>query len=74
MPAPALLPDEDRFDRLEIPLSVPHAGNAVVAMLIAAENLMADWQDDHAEPNIDVNSVALDGTLVTLPAGARLDV
>ena len=49
-------------------------GNVAVVKLIAGENLMADWQDDHPEPNIDVTSVALDGLLVQLPAGARLDV
>jgi hypothetical protein len=69
--AAAELNDEDRFDVMHMPLSARHAGNVACVKLIASENLMSDWLDDHPEPNVDVNSVAFSGALVRLPAGSR---
>jgi hypothetical protein len=66
-----LLDDEDRFDVMHIPLSARHAGNVACVTLIASENLMSDWQDDHPEPNVDVSGVAFSGALLRLPPGSR---
>jgi hypothetical protein len=56
--------DEDRFDKLDMALTLRHgvAGLACVK-LIASENLMEDWGDDHAEPNIDATSLEVHGFL-----------
>ena len=59
-----VLADEDDFDELLMPLTARHgvAGLACVK-LIASENLMDDWGDDHAEPNIDATALELHGFL-----------
>jgi len=65
--AAAFAADEDAFDKLTLPLgeaSLYHCGNCVQVALIAPENLMAEWGDDHGEPNIDVAGVRLYGAVV----------
>ena len=59
-----VLGDEDRYDLLDMPLTARHgvAGMAC-AKLISGENLMADWGDDHAEPNIDATALEVHGFL-----------
>ena len=58
-----VLADEDGFDLLDIPLSARHGGSLACVKLIASENLMDQWGDDHAEPNIDVTALEMHGVL-----------
>ena len=59
-----VLEDEDRYDLLEMPLTARHGvGGLACIKLIASENLMTDWGDDHAEPNIDATALEVHGFL-----------
>ena len=57
--------------RLEMRLSSRVSGNAVLVKLIHPENLMEEFRDLHSEPNIDINTILLNGKKITLPLGAR---
>jgi len=60
------LPDEDRFDVLDIELQARHGGDLVCVKLISSENLMAQWGDDSRPgPNIDIAAVELRGFAAT---------
>jgi len=63
---PEAAADVDRFDILRIPLGARHGGNVAAVQLIGSENLMTAWGDNHAEPNMDVNSVEIAGLLAEL--------
>ncbi len=41
--------------------------------LIDQEDLMHEWEDDHDEPNIDINHVIFSGSVLQLPDGVSLD-
>ena len=58
--------------RLDIRLHHRHAGNMLCAKLVNQQNLMEERQDNHANPNIDVNFIACQGRLVTLPDQVEL--
>ncbi|KAL3140391.1 hypothetical protein ABBQ38_004651 [Trebouxia sp. C0009 RCD-2024] len=53
--------------RLHIRLHRRHGGNMLCIKLINQENLMAEHNDDHPNPNIDVNYIACHGRLLELP-------
>ena len=55
--------DEDAFDILDIAIPAPHSGSVLSAALIAPEDLMESWGDDHDEPNIDATSIGVSGAL-----------
>jgi len=62
------LPDEDRFDVMDVALTQRHGGEIACVKLTASENLMEQWGDEHPEPNIDVAAVNLLGFAAHLPA------
>ena len=49
-----------------------HAGNTICVKLVNQENLMAEQEDHHEMPNIDVNFVAPHGRVVRLPGQVLL--
>lgn len=50
-----------------IPLRQRRAGNFVAVKLIAPENLMSEYHDDHDAPNIDVQYIAFRGVVAAVP-------
>lgn len=55
------LPDEDRFDVLDIPLRARHGGDLACVKLITSENLLEEYGDESPEPTIDIEAVELFG-------------
>jgi hypothetical protein len=60
--------DEDVFDILDFIVGPTHSGNLLAVSLIAPEDLMAAWGDEHAIPNIDATSVTVSGALADFAA------
>ena len=58
--------------RLEIRLPGRVAGNVVLVKLIDQEDLMHEWDDQHDDPNIDINHVIFSGCTLKLPPGVVL--
>jgi len=58
--------------RMQIELQGKWAGNLAMVKLIDQEDLMHEWEDDHDEPNIDINHVIFSGTVLQLPDGVSL--
>ena len=58
--------------RLKIRLQHIRAGNAVLVKLVDQENLMAEFEDAHEAPNIDVSHVIFNGNHIMLPDGVAL--
>lgn len=58
--------------RLEITLPSRVAGNLVLVKLIDQEDLMHEWDDQHDDPNIDINHVIFSGCTLHLPPGVAL--
>lgn len=56
----------------QVPLVRRHGGNLVIVKLIDHEDLRLEWDDDHTEPNIDINYVKLHSATASLE-GFRLD-
>ena len=54
---------------LQAPLVQRRGGNLVMVKLISHEDLRSEWEDDHAQPNIDINYVKIHGNVgvQTLP-------
>ncbi len=48
------------------------AGNLVLVKLIDQEDLMHEWDDQHDDPNIDINHVIFSGRTLNLPPGVAL--
>lgn len=67
------LADEDRFDVMDVVLTQRHAGEIACAKLIASENLMEQWGDEHPHPNIDVAAVNLLGFAARPPLAAQVE-
>jgi len=61
-------------DLLEVRLSSVHVGTTLCVKLIASENLMDLYNDNHDSPNIDVTFVGLGGACVHLPPASDLCV
>ncbi|BDA41116.1 hypothetical protein COCOBI_01-7710 [Coccomyxa sp. Obi] len=59
-------------NRLEITLPGRVAGNLVLVKLIDQEDLMHEWDDQHDDPNIDINHVIFSGLTLNLPPGVAL--
>jgi hypothetical protein len=57
------------YRRLEIELDGRVAGNLAVIKLINQEDLMHEWDDQHDDPNIDINHVVFSGRVLSLPQG-----
>ncbi len=57
---------------MEIELPARVAGNVVLVKLIDQEDLMHEWDDQHDDPNIDINHVIFSGRTLHLPPGAVL--
>lgn len=57
---------------MEIVLPSRVAGNLVLVKLINQEDLMHEWDDQHDEPNIDINNVIFSGRALHLPPGVSL--
>jgi len=53
----------DGRNYLTAPLAHRRGGNLVMVKLISHEDLRSEWEDDHAQPNIDINYVALHGSV-----------
>ncbi len=58
--------------RLEIRLPGRVAGNVVLVKLLDQEDLMHEWDDQHDDPNIDINHVIFSGCTLNLPPGVVL--
>ena len=58
--------------RMHIELQGRWAGNLALVKLIDQEDLMHEWEDQHDEPNIDINHVILSGSVLQLPEGVSL--
>ena len=58
---------------MEIELTGKWAGNLAMVKLIDQEDLMHEWEDDHDEPNIDINHVMFSGSVLQLTDGVSLD-
>ena len=58
--------------RMHIELQGRWAGNLALVKLIDQEDLMHEWEDQHDEPNIDINHVTLSGSVLQLPGGVSL--
>lgn len=54
-----------------MPLRFCVGGNVVLLKLIRPENKMQEFGDHHSDPNIDLNSLILDGKKITFPIGVR---
>ncbi|CAL8466601.1 g6137 [Coccomyxa elongata] len=59
-------------NRLDITLPGRVAGNLVLVKLIDQEDLMHEWDDQHDDPNIDINHVIFSGRTLNLPPGVAL--
>ncbi|CAK0756367.1 hypothetical protein CVIRNUC_002449 [Coccomyxa viridis] len=59
-------------DMMHIELQGRWAGNLALVKLIDQEDLMHEWEDQHDEPNIDINHVTLSGSVLQLPEGVSL--
>lgn len=55
--------ETEKWDVLRMNLTHLHAGNVLCGKLICAENHMAEWNDNHDKPNIDINALMVFGAM-----------
>eukprot|EP00210_Caulerpa_lentillifera_P005242 g5009.t1 len=56
-------------NQMTIPLTKRVGANGILLKLITQENRMTEMNDFHPNPNIDINSVVLQGKKIVLPKG-----